>query len=221
MNLGDLKTRVKRQFGDESAVQITDDDIIRWVNDGIQYIVMNNDGLLEKIDTADIVVNQQDYSLPADLLTLKAVHVKNTADALSYLHIEAYDLQKFDEYADGWDGTFFGTGTPFVYTVYANQFKLFPIPDFDCVGGIKFYYNRKPTLLTDADDAIELDLPISYHNGVVHYCLQQAYELDENMESYNRKGADVQDIIRMNRSKQGKVNEEVYPSITTLADDLW
>lgn len=221
MNLGDLKTRVKRQFGDESGVQITDEDITRWANDGINYIVMNNEGLLEKIDTADIVADQQEYDLPTDLLTLKATHIKNSLDALSYVHIEAYDLQKFDAYVDGWDGTYYGPGIPIVYTVYAEKLKLFPIPNFDFVDGLKFYYNRKPDLLLNENDDSDLDLPITYHNGVVHYCLQQAYELDENMDSYNRKGADVQDVIRMNRYKQGQTSQETYPTITPLYDDAW
>lgn len=222
MNLGDVKTRVKRQFGDESAVQVTDEDITRWVNDGVQYVVMNNEGLLEAIGSADIVADQQDYDLPADLLSLKSVHILQTEGALSHVHIQAYDLQKFDAYVDGWDGTYYGTGVPYVYTVYAGQFKLFPIPDFSATGGIKFYYNRKPAVLdNDTDDATELDLPLSYHNGIVHYCLQQAYELDENMDSYNRKAQDVQENIRLNRYKQGKASEEFYPVITPMYDDAW
>lgn len=222
MNLGDVKTRVKRQFGDESAVQITDEDITRWVNDAVQYIVMNNDGLLQKIDTADIFAGVQDYSLPQDLLTLRAVHIKISPDSLSHVHIQSYDLQKFDTYVDGWDGTYYGTGIPYVYTIYADQLKLFPIPDLDSAGGLKFYYTRRPAILdSSTDDGEEIDLPLSYHNGVVHYCLQQAYEMDENLESYNRKALDVQEHMRMNRDKQKDPQQEYYKTITPLYDDAW
>ena len=221
MNLGDVKTRVKRQFGDESGVQITDEDITRWANDCIQYIVTENEGLLEKIDVVDLVAGQQDYTPPTDLLTLKAVHIKPREDALSYTHIQGYDLQKFDAYVDGWDGTFYGPGTPYVYTIYAELLKIFPIPDSSAIGGLKFFYNRKPVLLAETDDSIELDLPPNYHNAVVSYCLQQAYELDENMDSYSRKGADVEGIIKLNRYRQGKANEESYPKITLNPEDAW
>lgn len=221
MNLGDVKTRVKRQFGDESGVQITDDDIVRWTNDGIQFVVTNNEGLLETVGTADIVANQQQYDMPADLLTLRSIHIKQYPDSLSYVHMQAYDMQKFDTYVDGWDGTFYGPGTPYVYTVFAEKLQLFPIPDSDSAAGIKFYYFRKPALLDGTADDIELDLPLNYHNAVVAYCLQQAYELDENPDLYARKGADVQNVINLNRYRQGKADTETYPTITPTYDDAW
>lgn len=221
MNLGDVKTRVKRQFGDESGVQITDDDIVRWTNDGIQFILDNNEGLLEAVNTADVITGQQQYDLPADLLTLKTVHLKQFPDSLSYVHLQAYDLQKFDEYVDGWDGTLYGPGPSYVYTVFAEKLQLFPIPTTDTPAGLKFYYNRKATLLDGTTDDIELDLPVGYHNAVVAYCLQQAYELDENPDLYARKGADVQNVINLNRYRQGKPNQETYATITAIYDDAW
>lgn len=221
MNLGDVKTRVKRQFGDESAVQIDDNDITRWVNDGIEFIVSNNEDLLEKIDTVDKVANVQDYSLPSDLLNLKSVHTKINPESLSYVHMLGYDLQKFDAYIDGWDGTFYGTGSSCVYTIYANLLRIFPISDVDITAGIKFFYNRKPNTLDVSDDNVVLDLPITYHNGVVDYCLQQAYELDENFDAVSQKGAQVQQVINTNKNKDGWPNKEYYKTITVRPEDAW
>jgi hypothetical protein len=221
MNLGDVKTRVKRQFGDESAVQIDDNDITRWVNDGIEYIVMHNEGLLEKVSTINRTANVQDYSLPSDLLMLKSVHTKINPESLSYTHMLGYDLQKFDSYIDGWDGTYFGTGPSYIYTIYADLLRVFPIPESDITDGFKFFYNRKPNTLDVGDDNVVLDLPITYHNGVVDYCLQQAYELDENFDGANAKQAQLQNVINMNRYNDGWPNKEFYPTITAIPDDAW
>ena len=38
----DVLLSVKRQFGDESGVQVTDSDIVRWVDDAQREISMNN-----------------------------------------------------------------------------------------------------------------------------------------------------------------------------------
>ena len=51
LNIQDVANRVKRTFGDESGVQVTDDDIIRWVNDAQLEISRQNEDLLEAVGT--------------------------------------------------------------------------------------------------------------------------------------------------------------------------
>jgi hypothetical protein len=217
MNLGDVKSRVKRQFGDESAVQVTDDDITRWVNDAQYHIVMNNEGLLEKVATIDIVANVQDYPLPSGLLTLRSINIL-TAGETSYIHMQGYDLQKFDAYVDGWDGSKYGPGLPFVYTVYAGSIKLFPAPDSNSTAGLKVYYNGEPTAIVNDNDV--LGLGRLYDNAIVNYCLAQAYEMDENLYLAFQKTSQVQDDITKNRSNMGQ-NKETYQIITVSPDDAW
>lgn len=219
MNLGDIKTRVKRQFGDESSVQVDDTDITRWVNDAQLHIVQNNEGLLEAVTTLDVVANTQDYALPADLLVLSGITFRNTGD-LSYIHMRGHSFQEFNEYVDGWDGTMFGPGIPYIYTVFANTIKLFPAPDSSISAALKLYYNRKPaTIVSDVD---VVDLPLIYHNAVVNFCLQQAYEMDENFDAANQKGSQVTSDLHINRDKSSsKKNREAYPSIVLMPDDAW
>jgi hypothetical protein len=218
MNVGDIKTRVKRKFGDESGVQVQDDDIIRWINDAQYHIVINNEGLLEKTASIDVVANQMDYTLPTDLLTMRSAQYKPTGN-LSYGHMQGYDLTKFDEYINGWDGTQYGPGYPLVYTVYAGVLKMFPIPNIASTAGLKIYYNGRPTdVVTDIDVP---SVPIEYHNALVSYCMQQAYELDENFNASQLAANQAQDDIAKNRYKGNWPNQEKYPTITTTADDSW
>jgi hypothetical protein len=122
VNVSDIKTRVKRQFGDESAVQITDSDIYRWISDAQDMIVIQNESLLQVSRTTPSVAGQADYSLPTDVVHLNSI----LYDSIS---LKKMSLQEFQEYADGWkDPTLYSQGIPIVYMVYANTFTLFPTP---------------------------------------------------------------------------------------------
>lgn len=217
MNLGDVKTRVKRQFGDESGVQVTDGDIVRWVNDAQRDIVNQNEGILEKITTADAVLGQQDYTEPTDLFVLHSITYKRSADERGYFRLQYLSLQDFNQYVDGWDGSFYANSRPQIYTRFGGTLKFFPIPDASFVGAIKLYYQRRPVDV--ANDGDTLDLPEQYHNAVVNYCLGQAYELDEDWDSSGNKFQQMTADVTSNREREKWVAQETYPIIGVRPED--
>src|SRR5215212_5975441 len=101
MNVSDIKTRIKRTFGDESGVQVTDEDIVRWINDAQRAIVTQNESLLEVTALASLVAGTQEYTLPADILILKAIHIKPSGYT-SYISLKGYSFAEFNEYMNGW-----------------------------------------------------------------------------------------------------------------------
>ncbi len=206
MMLSEIKTRVKRQFGDESGVQITDDDILRWVNDAQRKIVMNNEGLLEKSAVANSTINVQEYDLPVDLLLLRAIMYKGPGDSL-YIKLKGYTFAEFNDYVDGWSGTT-ERGIPICYTVHASKIVAFPVPDHTQTAAFKVYYTRKP------------DLPVLYHDSVVNYCLQKAYELDEDFEASTAKSTEVVSDLSLLRGREDWKVQETYPLITILPEDM-
>lgn len=218
MNLGELKTRVKRQFGDEAAVQISDDDITRWANDGQRDIVTKNEDIKQHVTTINIVTGVQSYLIPAVFMLVQSITCKMDAD-LSYIKLEGRSLQQYDIFVDGWDGNQYGLGFPSIYTIFADEVKLFPIPQFDATAGLKFYGSKYPVDLTI--DADEIDLPKEYHNAVVDYCLSKAHELDENWDGSAAKMAQVEQNVRLNRNRQDWKNTDFYPMITIANDDYW
>lgn len=217
MIVSDIMTRVKRQFGDESGVQVTDADIIRWINDGQRRIVMHNEGLLETTALANLTENVQDYSLPTDLLIFRALSIKVTGDH-TYRHVKGLDFPKFNEYIDGWDGDESYRGIPLVYTLFAGKIRFYPIPDQTVSNGIKIYYNRKPTDVASGSDAI--DLPILYHETVATYCLQQAHEMDEDYDAAGMKASEMSTDLTTLRGREEWKEQETYPTITVLPEDL-
>lgn len=216
MIVSDILTRVKRTFGDESAVQVADGDIYRWINDGQREVVMQNPNLLEAIATADILAGVGDYNFPADLRQLRSVLYKSSV-GLSYFKLRGCSLQEFDEYVDGWDGTLYGAADPTIYTTFNNVIKVWPVPAADATAGLKLYYYRNPVDV--AIDTDTLDLPIGYHSAVVEYCLKQAYEMDEDWTSVGNKAQEFNAAVSGQKDREKAHNQEAYTRITVLRED--
>lgn len=212
MNVQDVVTRVKRSFGDETGVQITDQDIIRWINDAQEEVVNANEGLMEATGTADIVQNQGEYDIPPDFSVLRSLKFNG-------YRLKSLSFAEFNEYIDGYSSnpSTYGSGIPEVFMVWNNKITVFPKPSTTLTAGLSIYYIRHaPTVVNLADS---LSLPLAYHNSVVNYCLQQAYELDEDYQKAQiKKGQFDETMMRLN-DRNKWTSQEYYPSITVLPDD--
>ncbi len=217
MNVQDIVTRVRRVFGDEAAVQVSNDDIIRWINDGQIEIVKNNDGALPSTVTMNSVANQSNYALPADLFILRSVRFK-TADMLSYYSLKYKNLQEFDDAIDGFDGTAYGVGNPVYFTKYAGNITLFPTPQYSTAAGIKLLYNTQPIEVNDVSDT--LSLPLVYHTAIYNYCMWQASLMDEDHEPGLLYKSEFQEAVDKLATRENSDPTEYYPTITVLAEDM-
>lgn len=217
MNVQDVVTRVRRVFGDEAAVQVTDADIIRWINDGQIEIVKNNDQALQKSDLIDLVAGQQQYTMPADFFLLRSLRYKYS-DMLSFSALKYKNMQQFDDSVDGWDGSAFTQGHPKFFTMYEGKVLLFPIPDTSVTDGLKILYNQKPTDVASLSDA--LSLPLIYHNTIFRYCMWQASLLDEDHEPAVMYRGDFQDDMIHLKTRETNEATATYPVITVLELDL-
>lgn len=216
MIVSDVIVRVRRTFGDEAAVQVSDDDIIRWINDGQIEIVKNNDGALQKTNYVDLVANQSTYTAPTDLMILRSLRYKYTS-MTSYKYLPYYSIQQFDELIDGWDGTTFNTGGPLYFTMYEGKIILFPTPDQSATQGLKVLYNQKPTDVVDQNSA--LALPLIYHPTIVKYCMWQASLLDEDMDPATMYQSNFVNDMQKLQTRETQEATARYPSITTLEFD--
>lgn len=217
MIVSDIITRVRRIFGDEAAVQVTDDDIIRWINDAQVEIVKKNDGALQATGFVNLVADQQSYTLPTDLFLLRSLRYK-FSDMVSYSALRYKNMQEFDDSVDGWDGTLYGSGNPIFFTVFEGKALLFPPPNVSVTNGLKVLYNKKPTDVATTMDS--LSLPLIYHTTVVNYCMLQASLLDENLEPAAVYKSEYQESLGDLMSRESQNSTATYPTITVLEGDL-
>lgn len=204
-------------FGDESGVQVTGDDIVRWINDGQLDVVMKNETLLEETLLTDILNGTQNYNLPANLLILRSLSFR-VDTSTGFLPLKGMSKTEFDLFVFGWDSTT-ERSIPVVYTIFNEDIILFPIPDIDYINSLKIYYQRKPASVSVDGDTP--DLPEIYHLAIVKYCLSKAYELDEDFEASQAQTAQLDRDLSILRNRENWKIQETYPVITVLPEDAW
>lgn len=217
MIVSDIITRVRRTFGDESAVQVDDADIIRWINDGQIEIVKNNDQALQTTSFQNLVAGQSTYTLPTDLLLLRTLRFKYS-DSLSFNRLIYKNMQQLDETMDGWDGSAYTSGVPIYFTMFEGKALLFPTPDQSSTNGLKVLYNKQPVDVVTSGDSP--GLPLVYHNTLVEYCLWQASLLDEAHEVAVMYKGNFMEGVGVLTENENKDPNDKYPTITVLEDDL-
>lgn len=203
----DIITRVQRQFGDEASVQISEDDIIRWINDAVVEICTQNN-LQQATGTMNSVIGTNSYTFPSDLLSVRTIYYDNS-------RLQFYEKTEYDEYVGANDPNEEQTGTPWLFTRWGNDFVLYPKPD--SVKVIKLLYLQQPFEL--AADTDNVPLPDMYLPRVTEYCLQQAYQTDEDWEAANQMSGQFNDGLTRLKEHETISTTEYFPTITVLPED--
>lgn len=214
MNGSEIALRVKRQFGDEAGAQITDADILRWINDSQREIAVHND-LLQTIATTNVVAAEDQYPLPPDVLTLRSVRFGGR----KLSHLSQAEVANFIQ-SQGTGSGQEATGTPTHYSSWGLKVDLYPTPaaaNLTQAEKLQIYYTRQPTTMTSLVETPEL--PLQYHNRIVEYCIAQSHELDDNSESYKQKMQQFKEgVDQLKRLDDGE--QDVYSSISTSLSDV-
>lgn len=207
MNLGEIKTAVKRQFGDESGAQITEADITRWANDALRDIVRKVEITNQHRETA-AVGGDGTYELPSNFMYIARVTYNSRL-------LKETKLQDLDLQSNGVDSV--GTGEPGSYYIWNSVLHLHPAPASSGTGNLDIWYVSQPTALsTDADVP---EIPAYMHEDIVRYCLARAKELDEDWAASQALSNDYEARIMQARYEQSAQPTDSYPSIRTLPGD--
>lgn len=207
MIVSDVVTRVQRQFGDEASVQIDTTDIIRWINDGAKEIAVQND-LTQATATQNTVALQNIYTAPNDMLAIRSIYYDSRK--LDYLSRADYDT-----YINEVDPTENLSGIPSIYTRNVYDILLYPKPD--SIKSLKIWYFQRPAEVALPADS--LPFPTEYHLRIVEYCLQQAYQTDEDWDAAGQMKGQFDDGMVKLKQLTVASDTEFYPVITVLPDD--
>ena len=209
--LNDVLIDVKRAFGDESGVQLTDTDITRWVNAG-QLEIVSKTRLLKAVAQTDLIADQVFYEFPAaEILEVESLHVDGEPlPPMTFVEAEEYILRYDPERKD--------RGTPKIWYSYGEQIFLWPVSDTTVTNGVTLFYTPAPVNVTDPGD--RLALPDKYFNALIRYVLYKAYEMDENFEAANMKQQEMLADLSEYAEDETKVYNRTYPTITVVRDDF-
>lgn len=206
----DVINALKRQFGDESGVQVQDSDTIRWINDA-QAVINERNKVLKTAASTTTVPGQKEYTFPGDnivqieSLTLDGQLIPNVPFSQAQERLSALD-PNLD----------FEGSTRFWY-VWGGKLTLWPVPQG--MQTLKLFYTRAVATIQFATD--KLDLPDKYYPQILAYCLQQAYELDENFQAAQVKGTQFdQDVARM-MDEERRGQQMTFPTINLVEGELF
>lgn len=205
-----VKDRLVRQFGDEAAVQLTDADVIRYVNDGQREIAVRN-RLLKGVLQTNLVAGQRDY--PASNLVLKVVSMLVNGSPVEYRSFE-----EAEEYLLSTDPKHANTGQPIIWYEWGGTYTFWPVPDTNVTNGIEIRYIGAPTEITALSDS--LSIPDAMFNILVQYCTAQAYEMDEDWSAAQIKNSQFETSLLTAHNDQEQTSQKTYGRITVLEDDM-
>lgn len=202
--------RLTRQFGDESGVQVTQNDVFHWVNDGQREIAARNQSVKAKAAT-NLVSGTGDYPVPNDVLKVISMLVNGQpVDYRSFQEAEEYILEN--------DPTRSATGQPTLWYEWGGTYSFWPMPDTNAAGGIVIRYVQAPTTVAALTDT--LSIPDTEFNMLLQYCMAQAYEMDEDWQASQIKGNQFEATIMAANGDNDESGARSYQRITVLAEDM-
>jgi len=205
----DISYSVRRQFGDESGVQIKDLDILHWINDG-QKDINNKNKVLKGRAQVDSVASQAEYTVPAvSIACIESIHWDGVPlVGLPYPEVESY--------IKGFSPDDLSIGTPTIWYEWAGVITFWPSPDATTVGVITLLYTSNPVEVTTLLDT--LSIPDKYFNTLVKYVLSQAYEMDEDWNASQIKSKQLTDDLDEMADEERSTSGMTYPVINCVVD---
>jgi len=202
--VADVLVAVKRQFGDESGVQLSDSDIIRWVNDAQDVIVAKNKVLKAKSSSTS-VDGQASYTFPSDQIhQVESLHFKG-------YRVPNMTFPEAEEHIFTADPLNIVLGDPVLWYEWGGTFTFWPTPNSE--SPIDIYFTRRPTPVTTS--ASVLSVPDKYYQDVVRYVMQQAYEMDEDFQNSSAKMQQFEAGLNEKYDEERTAQNMTYETLTT------
>lgn len=194
--VGDVYDQVKRAFGDESGVQLTNDDIARWINEAQTDIATQNQ-VLQATATMNTVANQATYSVAAVNPPIDSI----ASILLNGRRIGNIPISQAEESISLADPEGLEVGAPQFWYEWAGQITFWPTPGQ--VYSMLIRYTAEPTTVTTTTTDL-LSVPDECFSDVCNYVLMRAYEMDENPEMMAVKQAEYSTSV----SERGETERE-------------
>jgi len=176
--------------------------VLNWLNRALKNISTMQDGFhwrfLEKAATFETVADQLTYDLPSDIDGYKVFDLRQQTTDIKLLYKPQEWVDKY--YPDPTNTS----GNPLIYTIYANQYKLIPIPS----SVITMYERYVKTITALTDSALSTtDIPAKWDDVIIQGALAKAYKFDKRLDdSVEAKNEFLLGIERMKLDNEAMID---------------
>lgn len=212
MNSGEIVLAVQRQFGDDSGIQITATDILRWINQAGIDIARKTGCVLDHKETTS-VANDGSYSLPDDCINVRRVTYSDEVLLQTTMEVADQDWTTRDKSPQV-------SGTPQYFYIWNNILYVYPVPSTSSTGILDIWYARIPAAVTDAT-AQTLEIPAKFHEMIVRYCLSRAKELNDEYDVAKLVMNDYNDMVLDAKDEVNRPGSRSYSAVRLLPGDDW
>ena len=146
----EVANSVKRQFGDPDGRQITNDDILNWINSAQQDIISQNPILKDSAQT-NVVSGQDIYTYPSESIQyIEALHYDGVP-------LEHYTFQEAQTYIlSNPDADIVQDVKPSIWYERAGNIYLFPKPLENVTNGLRLFFVRQPANLASLGNTLSV-----------------------------------------------------------------
>lgn len=185
-------------------------------NKAVNAVVDVNEGYYIREGKADVVANQQSYSLPSDAKKLERLDISYDSDnASTYYKATKLDIHSWPEPSSSQYGT-----VDCVYAIINNGFLLNPTPSANVTDGLRLYYIEDVEDMSLTGDYP--NLPRGFHHLPIMYAVAKAHTKLGNTSESNMAMAEFEtDLQRMKDQLIARTGSDVdFVEITDFMPEV-
>jgi len=209
--VANVANSVKRLFGDESGVQLVDNDIITWTNEA-QQAIADSTKVLKAKATTSMVAGTNTYSLSA--VTPKILQIESLL--VNGRRIGNMSVAQAEETISQSDPLAEEEGFPAFWYEWAGEITFWPKPNLNAE--ILIRYTANPAVVSALTDT--LSLPDEFFSDVVNFVLKRAYEMDENESMMNYKRQEFENSMMELTDEERQAQNMTYETLTVY-ENRW
>lgn len=209
--VANVANSVKRLFGDESGVQLVDNDIITWTNEA-QQAIADSTKVLKAKATTSMVAGTNTYSLSS--ITPKILQIESLL--VNGRRIGNMSVAQAEETISQSDPLAEEEGFPAFWYEWAGEITFWPKPNLNAE--ILIRYTANPDVVSALTDL--LSLPDEFFSDVVNFVLKRAYEMDENESMMNYKRQEFENSMMELTDEERQAQNMTYETLTVY-ENRW
>jgi len=193
VTLSDLKTRIKDLVDGDSADQVTDVELVRYINEAIKeceaQIHLLNEDYYKKDAYLSISSGTSEYSLPSDIYAQKIRRIMFDSSSSSVTSSNRYEVMSIKDE----EVPFVETGDLYRYRLIFNSsdakvIKLYPTPNFTDSAVVKISYIKNAKQLSSDSDV--LDIP-EFEQFIIDFARYRVLQKEVGNPMIQTVGADL------------------------------